>query len=298
MYDIAIIGGGPAGLTAAIHSERYRLKAITIATKLGGKIENAHTIENWPGDYLISGRDLSGKFISHAKQMNLNIVEERVRSIKKINNCFTLFTQSSSYKAQNIIVAIGNEKNELNIDGEKEFFKKGVSYNANKDGKLYKDKIVAVIGSGDSACTSAIFLADIAKKVYLMYRSANLKAEPIWIDKAKNNSKIQLLPNIMPEKILGDDKVNRMICDDGSSVDIDGVFIEIGFSPSKFIVEDLDIGVDGDGFIVVDSNQKTTVNNVWAAGDITTNSSKLRQIITATAEGAIAVYNIHKEYNL
>jgi thioredoxin reductase (NADPH) len=298
MYDIAIIGGGPAGLTAAIHAERYRLKAITFATKLGGKIENAHTIENWPGDYLISGSDLSSKFINHAKQMNINMIEEQVRSIKKLNNYFILSTQINNYKARNIIIAIGNEKNELNIQGEKEFIKKGVSYNANKDGGLYKDKIVAVIGSGDSACTSAIFLADIAKKVYLMYRSTNLKAEPIWTEKAKNNSKIQLLPSVMPLKILGDDKVNRMICDDGSSVDIDGVFIEIGFSPSKFIVEDLNLGVDGDGFIVVDSNQKTTVNNVWAAGDITTNSSKLRQIITASAEGAVAVSDIFNKKRL
>jgi thioredoxin reductase (NADPH) len=292
MYDIAIIGGGPAGLTAAIHAERYRLKAITIATKLGGKIENAHTIENWPGDYLISGEDLSNKFISHAKHMNLNLVEEQVLAIKNVNNYFAVTTQNKKFNAKNIILAVGNEKNELNIDGEKDFLKKSVSYKANKDGRSYKNKTVAVIGSGDSACTSAIFLADIAKKVYLMYRSLNLKAEPIWIDKVKNNPKIVLLPGVMPAKIMGDDKVNQLVCDDGNSIDVDGVFIEIGFSPPKLLIKDLGINIDEDGFIIVDSNQKTSVENVWAVGDITTNSSKLRQIITASAEGAVAVSDI------
>lgn len=297
MYDLAIIGGGPAGLMAAIYAERYKLKSITIASKLGGKIEFAHSIENWPGDYLIYGDDLSNKFINHAKQMNVNLVEEKVLSIDSKDKYFNVSTASKKHKAKNIILAVGNEQNQLNIEGEKEFIKKGVSYKANKDGKYYKDQIVTVVGSGDSACTSALFLADIAKKVYLMYRSKDLKAEPLWVNKVKSNSKIKLLPGVIPTKIKGNDKVNKLICSDGSTLHSNAIFIEVGFSPPKYLFKNLDIKVDEDGFIIVDSNQKTSVKNVWAAGDITINSGKLRQIISAAAEGAVSAASVYNDIN-
>jgi thioredoxin reductase (NADPH) len=297
MYEVAIIGAGPAGLSAAIQAKRYKINAITIADELGGKITNAHSIENWPGDFAINGNDLSDKIINHSKQIEANVVVDKVKFIKKVNDYFLITADNEQYKAYRIIFAVGNEKAKLNIEGEEEFLKKGVSYQANKEGVLFKNKTVAVVGSGDSACTSALFLADIADKVYLMYRSKNLKAEPIWVDKVKNNKKIELLAGVMPKKILGNETVKQIVCNDERILNVDGVFIEIGFNPSSDLAKDLELKTDADGFVLVDDKQQTSAKNVWAAGDITTNSDKLRQIITAASEGMVALNDVYDNIN-
>jgi thioredoxin reductase (NADPH) len=142
MYEVAIIGAGPAGLSAAIQAKRYKINAITIADELGGKITNAHSIENWPGDFAINGNDLSDKIINHSKQIEANVVVDKVKFIKKVNDYFLITADKRQYKVHRIIFAVGNEKAKLNIEGEEEFLKKGVSYQANKEGALFKNKTV------------------------------------------------------------------------------------------------------------------------------------------------------------
>jgi thioredoxin reductase (NADPH) len=298
MYDIAIIGGGPAGLTAAIYAVRYKLNAITISPEYGGKVKHAHSIENWPGEKSITGTDLSDKLYDHAKHVKAELETDYVQSIENTNNVFHISTNSGKYEAKRIIFTVGTEREKLGIPGEEKYFGKGVSYSTAIDGQSYKNKIVIVVGSGDSACTSAVFMANIAKKVYLMYRSSSLKAEPIWIDQVKNNPKIETLPTIMPAKIIGNTKVKQVVCSDGRKLEVDGIFIEVGSTPSEFLINKLGLKTDDDGYIIVDNNQKTNINNVWAAGDITTNSGKFKQIITSAAEGAVAVSSIYTDSKL
>lgn len=297
MYDIAIIGGGPAGLTAAIYATRYKMNAITVAPVFGGKIEEAHLVENWPGEKSILGDVLAINFYDHAKNLGANLKQAYVQSIENKKDHFVITAEKDSINAKQIIFALGTERKKLGIPGEEKYFGKGVSYCAVCDGNFFTDKNVVVVGSGDSACTNAVFLADIAKKVYLMYRSDDLKAEPIWVDKVKNNPKIELMPTVMPEKILGNEKVTQVVCSDGRILDVDGIFIEIGSTPSEFLINRLGILTDDQGYVVVDNNQKTNIANIWAAGDITTNSGKFKQVVTAAAEGAVAVYSIYNDSN-
>ena len=295
MHDIAIIGGGPAGLTAAIYAVRYKMKAITISPEYGGKINHAHNVENWPGEKSIVGSELSQKIYDHAKHVKAELADDYVQSIENKTDFFHVTTSKNSFDAKRILFTVGTQKEKLGIPGEEKYFGKGVSYSTAIDGPKYKNMDVIVVGSGNSACTSAVFMSKIAKKVYLMYRSSSLKAEPIWIDQVNNNPKIEILPTIMPTKILGTTKVNHVICSDDRKLDIDGIFIEVGSTPSEFLISELGLETDDSGYIIVDNNQKTNIKNVWAAGDITTNSGKFKQIITSAAEGAVAVSSIYND---
>jgi len=293
MYDLAIIGGGPAGLSAAIYAVRYKVKAVTFSSEWGGYMNYAHKVENWPSENAISGIDLGKKFLDHAKYLKAELVSENVKAVINKKDFFVVNTQKGEYEAKRLIITSGTERTKLNIPGESDFLGKGVSYCATCDGFFFKDKKVAIIGSGDSACTSAVYLADIAEKVYLMYRSSNLKAEPLWIDKVKKNPKIELLATTQPTKIIGDTVVRKIECDGKKEIEVDGVFIEVGSTPSEVLIKALGINTDEKGYIIVDSTQKTNIEGIWAAGDITTNSAKFKQIVTAASEGAVAVYSAY-----
>jgi thioredoxin reductase (NADPH) len=170
---------------------------------------------------------------------------------------------------------------------------KGISYCATCDGFFFRGKTVAVIGSGDSACTGATFLADLAKKVYLIYRSSKLKAEPIWIDKIKKAKNVECLPDKKLKEIIGKETVEKIILEDGKEIKVDGIFIEAGSTPLIFLIEKIGLKTDEKGYIITDVNQKTNINGVYAAGDITTNSSQFKQMIVAASEGAVAAYNTY-----
>ena len=293
IYDLIIVGGGPAGLSAAIYAARYKINFAIIAPNWGGFVNEAHSVENWLGEKSISGLDLSNKFTEHVKSLKPTMITGNVQSIIYNNKSFDVATDKENLQANKILIALGSERNKLGIKGEKEFLGKGVSYCATCDGFFFKNKTVAVIGSGDAACTGATYLADIAKKVYLIYRSPSLKAEPIWIDKVEKAKNIEILGNLNPNEILGDKFVEELLLDNGNKIKIDGIFIEVGSTPSTFIIDKLGIETDSKGYISVDVNQKTNIEGVYAAGDITTNSSKFKQMITAASEGAVAVYNIY-----
>jgi len=186
----------------------------------------------------------------------------------------------------------------LGAVGEKEFLGKGVSYCATCDGFFYRDKTVGIIGGSDSAVSAAVFMADIAKKVYLIYRGEKLKAENFWVVAAEKNKKIEIIYNTNVKEIKGEDKVAAVILDNiyqgSDELKLDGIFVEIGFIPSSEIVKDLGVELDEDGYIKIEKDGKTSANGIWAAGDITTGSNKFKQIITAASEGAIAASSIQE----
>lgn len=295
MYDVAIIGGGPAGLSAAVYAARYKMSCAVVAPLWGGFVTEAHLVENWLGDKSVSGQELSQRFIDHAKSLDVPMIDEDVQSITKKKDFFEVTTAKETLSAKKIILALGTVRNKLGVKGENDFLGKGVSYCATCDGFFFRDKTVIVAGSGDAACTGATFLANIAKKVYLVYRSQSLKAEPIWIDKVKKLKNIEPIPSASIAEIIGTDKVEKVLLDNGVTIKTDGVFIEVGSTPATFLLDKLGVKTDEKNYIIVDNNQKTNIDGVFAAGDITTNSSKFKQIVIAASEGAVAVYNTYIE---
>ena len=194
------------------------------------------------------------------------------------------------------MIATGSKHRKLGIPGEKEFLGRGVSYCATCDGFFYRDKIVGVVGGSDSAVSAAVFLGDIAQKVYLIYRGEKLRAENFWVLAAEKNPKIEIVYNTNIKEIKGDDKISQVLLDNihkgNDNLSLDGLFVEIGFIPSTELIKDLGVELDEDGYIKIDQSGKTSSAGIWAAGDITTGSNKFKQIITAASEGAIAANDI------
>ena len=293
MYDIAIIGAGPAGMSAAVYAARYKMKVVLIGAYPGGYVNEAHLVENWLGEKSIPGSDLVAKFNEHVKSLEIDFQTHGVKGIVKNKDSFEIITEKEKVEARRIVLAIGTERKKLGIKGEEEFLGKGVSYCTTCDGFFFRDKVVAVIGGSDSACTGSLMLADIASKVYLVYRQGELRAEPSWVSDVKKNPKIELILNANPEEVIGDTAVRKLKLDNGQTIEVDGIFVEIGTTPGAALVNQLGVKTDNKGYIIVDDNQKTNIDNVWAAGDITTKNSKLKQIVVAASEGSVATYNAY-----
>jgi thioredoxin reductase (NADPH) len=292
MYDAIIIGGGPAGLSAAIYCARFNLKTVLISKDIGGYMMEAPQIDNYPGFVSVSGLELANKMREQVEKLGIEIVEEEAAEIK---NGFTVKTKSNKkFEGKNIILALGTERRKVNIKGEAEFTGKGVSYCATCDAAFFKNKTVAVAGGANSAVVSAILLSKFAKEVYILYRNKPLRADPYWVEKIDKikNIKVHCCVNIT--EIKGTKKVESILLDNGKEMKVDGVFVEIGSVPVVSIATSLGVKLDKEGYIIVDNEQKTNIDGVYAAGDISTGSNKLRQIITACSEGAIAADSIHK----
>ncbi len=286
MYDVAIIGCGPAGLNAALYSARFGLKTVLFCVQEGGMISEAAVVENYLGFEQIEGRALIENFLKHVKSYDVEIVHEGVDRIEKKNASFLL---NGKYESRSIILACGSKKKKLGIEGESEFAGKGVSYCAVCDAPLYKDKMVAVIGGRNSAVSSALHLANFAKEVYLVYRRDKLRADKVLVDKVIRNEKIKLFLNAVPLKIRGDKFVKELIFEQKSeekSIAVDGIFIEIGLEPCNALATMLEVKLDEEGYVVVDHGMRTNVRGIFAAGDLT--NVPLKQIIVAAAQGAIA----------
>ncbi len=297
-YDLIIIGSGPAGLTASIYASRYKINHLVIGKEPGGQANEAYQIENWPGTTSISGFELLQKMREHAEKLGAGIVMDSVSSIAKNNDIFEITTPSGQYQTKNVILATGMEYRKLQIPGEAEFKGKGVSYCPTCDAAFFKDKVVAVIGGGNSAGSAALLLAQYANKVYVIYRGDKLKVDPAYQEKISASGKIEVVYNTNVREIKGEDKVKKIILDkkhdDSEELAVQGVFIEIGSEPGVELVEQLGIETDEQGFIKVNSDQTTNIPGVWAAGDATNGSNKLRQIITAAAEGAVAAGSVYR----
>ncbi len=295
-YDLIIIGGGPAGLSGAIYASRYKMKTLVFSKKIGGTISEAHNVENYPGFDSISGAELMEKFESQAKKFGTEIMYDEIVNVEKKDDEFIIQTYSSEkYEAKFLLLAMGTDHKKLNIPGEEELLGRGVSYCATCDAAFFKDKTVAVIGGNDSAAQSSIILSEYAKKVYLIYRKEKLRCEPTWCEKIEANPKIETLYNTNVTHVEGEQKVEKIKLDNDKELIVDGLFIEIGLIPSTVIANKLGVKMDADGYIIVDATQKTSADKIYAAGDITTASNKFWQVITASAEGALAANSIYKD---
>ncbi|MCX6709677.1 MAG: FAD-dependent oxidoreductase [Candidatus Woesearchaeota archaeon] len=287
IYDMIIIGAGPAAFSAAIYSARYKLKTIILGKEIGGMISEAPLVENYPGFESIRGFELMQKFKAHAEKFGIEIRQTEIVDLKK---GFTLFIvtdhENNKYKAKTIIFATGTEKRKLNIPGEEEFSGKGISYCATCDAPFYKDKVVCVVGGNESSVKYAIKLAEYASKAYIIYRGAEVRAEPALIESVRGNEKIEIITNAIPTEIKGTEKVESIILDNGNEIKTDGVFIAIGGIPSSIVAKQLGVDVDESGQIKVNDAQATNIRGIFAAGDVT--NSRLKQVVTAVAAGAVA----------
>ncbi len=295
-YDVVIVGGGPAGLTAALYSARYGLKTVVITKLIGGLVTEATIIDDYLGLPEISGQDLVNKFVAHVRKYNIPIIIDEAVNVGKQDDLWCVETRMGrKYCGYAVILAIGSEKRKLGVPGEKELIGRGVSYCATCDGPLFKGKTVAVVGGGNSALISALYLAELASKVYLIHRRSKFRAFPVYVEKAKSNPKIEFLLNSVVTEIIGESKVEAIkikntISGEEKILEIDGIFIEIGLQPPTDFFRKIGIEVDENGFAKVKPDMSTNLPGVYVAGDAAGGECKYRfeQIITAAADGAKA----------
>ncbi|MFZ2414897.1 MAG: FAD-dependent oxidoreductase [Minisyncoccia bacterium] len=293
LYDLIIIGSGPAGLTASIYASRYKMSNMVIGSLPGGTITEAWVVENFPAFNKIPGMELGQKMYEHAKELGAETILDDAKDISSESGVFKIkVSQDKEYLAKNILIATGSQARRLNLPNEDKYIGKGVVYCATCDAYFFKGKTVAVIGAANSAITAALLLSTLADKVYMIYRSENLKGDPVWIDKVKENPKIILIPNTNIIGLSGENNLEKVTLDNpynnSTELAVDGLFIEIGVVPNTVLTNKIGVSTDEKGYIVVDNAQSTNISGIWAAGDITNNSNNLHQVITACAEGAVA----------
>ena len=300
MYDLIIIGSGPAGLTASIYASRYKLSNLVIGKVLGGMMTLAHQVENYPGFPSISGPKLGQKMGEHAQALGVEILTDGVAKIEKTGAGFKVTTESNKeFEAKTLILATGTERRKLDVPGEEEYLGRGVSYCTNCDAPFFKEKIVALIGGSNAAVSGAIHVTAFAKKAFIIYRRNQLRAEPIWVQRALANPKIEVIYNTNITEIIGDGtKVTGVKLDEPfqglASLTLDGVFVEIGGVPGTKLVEQLGVELDEAGFVKVKPDMATNIPGVFAAGDIANVTGEFQQIVTAASEGALAVFSAFK----
>ncbi len=300
VYDLIIIGAGPAGLGASIYASRYKLNNLIIGKEVGGQIIEASEIENWAGEKSISGRELMDKFISQTKGLGAEIKQSSVEKIIKSSVGFEILAEGKKYQSRSIIFALGMKPRRMHIPGEEKFLGKGVSYCATCDAMFFRDKKVAVVGGGDAAAMATIHLSEFANQVYLLHRE-DVVWNPSHQNKMENNPKIKLIVADEITEITGKDRVesvNFQRKGEKKKIEVQGIFFEIGSVPGVSIAKELGVITDDQDYIKVEQTQATNVENIFAAGDVTTGSNKFRQIITAVAEGAVAAGSVYKKLKL
>jgi len=294
MYDVLIIGTGPAGYTAAIYSARYNLDTIQIGEMPGGLISEAPDVCNYPGFKSISGMELSNKMEDQVKDLGVEVVYDKITAVQGENLDFKVEAKRDEYKAKKIILATGQERRRLGLEREDEFKGKGVSYCATCDAAFYGDKIVGVVGGGDAALASALLLSDHADKVYILYRRDDFfRPEPIRIKEIEQRENIEAVFGVNVKSLIGDDRLEAITLDNTEKMEMDGLFIEIGSIPNSDLAEDLDMDLTEDGYIKTDEERRTDITGIYAAGDVI--DSPLKQAITAAGQGAEAASTAYEE---
>ncbi len=290
-YDVIIVGGGPAGLAAALYTARMDLKTVILDRgPLGGQLLNTELVEDYPGFDSILGTDLATKMGEHARKFGVEVRDfDPVKEIDVEGRTKVVRMESGEeLRAPAVIMAAGGLPRYLEVPGEKEFWGRGVSYCAVCDGAFFKGQELAVIGGGDAAVEEGEFLTRYASKVYILHRRSELRAQPILVDRARANPKIEFIFDAHVKEIVGDGKVQLVRYDrhgEHKELKVGGVFIFIGFVPNSALLK---VHVDHDeaGYIVTDRNMQTSVEGIWAVGDV--RSQLTKQIATAVGDGTTA----------
>lgn len=294
VYDTLIIGKGCAGYTAAVYCARYKLNVLIIGAEEGGMGNTAAEVGNWPGDIEVKGPELMQRMKDHAESFDtVESMVGHVHALKKEGDTFiATLDEQKTVEAKTVICATGSNKRHLGAPGEEEFSGKGVTYCATCDAFFFRGKDVAVIGGGDAAVEGAAIVAQVANKVYLIHRRDEFRAEPYWVDKVKEKDNIEFVLNTNVTEIIGEMIVTGVKLDtefNGSdTINLNGVFIEIGSIPATELAVSLGAELDDKGFLKVTPNQQTTVPGLFAAGDVTNASNHFAQFTTAAGEASVA----------
>ena len=292
-WDLIIIGGGAAGLAAGIYAARSGLKTLILDEKLaGGTMADAPLIENYPGFQTVNGMELAQKMVAHCRKAGAEIHEfEKVVEMNLKGDRKIIKTNKTTYEAKAIIIASGSHYRELGVPGEKEFRGKGVSYCGICDGPLFKGKRILVVGGGNSAVITALYLADLASEVKIAHRREEFRAEEALVKALKAKGNVEILWSTEISEIKGEKLVNKVIVFNNKTKEtkellVDGVFIQVGEDPNSQLAKEAGVAVDEDGYILVDIRQRTNIVGVYAAGDVT--NHPVKQVGTAVGQGITA----------
>jgi len=295
MYDVIIVGAGPAGLTAAIYASRRNMKTLVLGKGLSDQVSETPHVENYPGFEKIKGYELIKKFEQQVRDFGVEVIFEEVVKITPKKDGFIVKTVKKSYEGKTVILAFGKIPRTLNIPGEKGFTGKGVSYCATCDAPLFKDKTVAIIGGGNAALDGALLLSKIAKKVYLVHRRDEFRGFEAEVEKVKKRNNIELVLSHVAVEFKGDKILKSIIVENVNTKEkkelkVDGVFVEIGSDVKTDFVKDL-VKLDKNNYIIINKNCETSRPGVFAAGDVT--NTPFKQIVVAAGEGAKAGLNAY-----
>ena len=298
IYDLAILGAGPAGICAAIYATRGKLNTLWLEKKFvqGGQIVDTYEVDNYPGLPGITGLDLGETMVNHAEKLGIKPKREPVLSIEEENGLKVIRTKKNRYMAKAVILACGAAHRQLGIPGEEELSGMGVSYCATCDGAFFQDGTVAVVGGGNVAVEDAILLSRTCKKVYLVHRRDELRADKVLQDKLFKCANVEMVWDSVLTVIEGTDKVedikvHNVKTDEGKTIAVDGVFIAVGILPNTEKFKGL-VDLDESGYIIAGEDGVTSTPGIFAAGDIRTKN--LRQVVTAVADGANAVASVQR----
>ena len=298
-YDLIVLGGGPTAIGCAIYAARFAMDVLIVGKIFGGLIATTHIVENYPAITSISGQGLMEMFREHMNSLNIPYISDEIRSIEKVDDHYELNSYFQKFRAYSICIATGSARKKLGVPGEENFAGRGVSYCATCDGPFYVDKVVCVIGGSDSAAKEALFLSQNVKKVYIIYRGKEIRAEPINKQRVYNNDKIEIIYNTNIVEIKGENNVKSVVFDNGKEFEVEGVFIEIGSIPNSGLVKRIGVKTNEKGEIMINRKSETNIPGIFAAGDVA--DAPFKQAITGVSEGVIAAYSAFdyvKEMNI
>lgn len=290
IYDSIIIGAGPAGLSAAIYLKRANIDVLVIEKGVfGGKVNYTAVIDNYLGAEKAFGPDLAFKFYNHAIENDVEIVSDDIINVTKKDQLFVIQSNDEEYLAKTIIVASGTTDKKLDLANANKFEHHGISYCAVCDGPLYKNKDVAVLGGGNSALEEALYLTNVTSKVYLIHRRNEFRGDKKVIEQIENNPKIILKLSLTIEELIGDKSLEQIKLNNGEVINVSALFPYIGQIPNTQFLDFTNL-CNENGYIIVNNNMDTNVSGLFAAGDVT--NQKLKQVVTATSDGAIAATSV------
>ena len=296
MYDIIVVGGGPAGMTAAIYARRANKKVLVFEGKAyGGQILNATDVDNYPGFESISGYDLATNMYNQALKLG---AEFKFEMVKKITKEKKVITDNGEYEAKAIILATGAENRRLNIVEEADYIGRGISYCATCDGNFFKGKDVAVVGGGNTALEDALYLSDICRKVYLIHRRDQFRGDDKYVEQIKLNDNIELILNSQVTDLIGEERLTQVTVKNNDesekTIDVEGLFIAVGQQPRNEMFADV-VEIDEKGYIKAHDEVYTNVEGIYVAGD--TRNKILKQLTTAVSDGSLAATIAIREMN-